>query len=261
MASLPERAERLRALHTPGQPLVLPNVWDAASAKVVVEAGFPALATTSSGVSAALGWADGEHTPPAEMFAAVARIARTLEVPLSADFEGGYGLPPDDFVRRMLQAGAVGCNLEDTNRAGGTAPLRDVDSHVEYLRAVKAAARAAGVNIVLNARVDVFIRQVGEPSERVAMAVDRARRYLQAGADCIFPFGVRDESAIVELVKGIPGPVNIFAAPEAPALARLAEIGVARISLAGRLHRSAMAHLQHEVQTISDALPSPARPG
>jgi 2-methylisocitrate lyase-like PEP mutase family enzyme len=219
---------------------------------VVVEAGFPAVATTSSGVSLSLGWADGEHTPPEEMFAAVARIARTLEeVPLSADLEGGYRLAPEEFVKRMLDAGAVGCNLEDTNRQG-EAPLKEIASHADYLRQVKAAARAAGVDIVLNARVDVFIRQVGEPSERVPLAIERGKRYLEAGADCVFPFGVREEAAIQRLVEGIPGPVNIFAAPEAPPLTRLAELGVARISLAGRLFRSAMSHLQAEVQGLKD---------
>jgi 2-methylisocitrate lyase-like PEP mutase family enzyme len=249
-AELAQRAERLRELHRPRQPLVLPNVWDAASARVVVEAGFPAVATTSSGVSACLGWADGQHTPPDEMFAAVGRVARVVDVPLSADLEGGYGLPPDEFVRRMLAAGAVGCNLEDTDHSGA-GPLRDPAVHADYLAGVKAAARAAGVNIVLNARVDVFIRQVGDPSERVQVAIERGRRYLEAGADCIFPFGVRDEATISALVEGIPGPLNVFAAPDAPPLARLAELGVARVSFAGRLHRSAMAHLQHEVQTIS----------
>jgi 2-methylisocitrate lyase-like PEP mutase family enzyme len=246
---LARRAEALRALHRKGEPVIMANCWDAGSAKVVVEAGYPAVATTSSGVSVALGWADGEHTPPEEMFAAVGRITRAIEVPLSADLEGGYRLAPDDFVRRMLEAGAVGCNLEDTNHAGGE-PLKDPSQHADYLRQVKAAGRAQGVDIVLNARVDVFIRQVGEPSERVQLAIERGKRYLDAGADCIFPFGVRDEAAIAALVEGIPGPVNIFAAPEAPPLSRLAELGVARISLAGRLYRSAMTHLKQEVEAL-----------
>jgi 2-methylisocitrate lyase-like PEP mutase family enzyme len=205
-------------------------------------------------MSASLGWADGEHTPPEEMFAAVGRVARVIEVPLSADLEGGYGLAPDEFVEKMLRAGAVGCNLEDTNHAGGE-PLKDLSSHAGYLREVKAAARSAGVDIVLNARVDVFIRQVGEPSERVRLAVERGRRYLEAGADCVFPFGVRDEQSIAALVEGIPGAVNVFAAPDAPPLARLAELGVARVSLAGRLYRSAMAHLKEELSPYQTPTP------
>ena len=247
---LARRAETLRGLHRKGRPVVMANCWDAGSAKLVAEAGFPAVATTSSGVAVSLGWADGEHTPPEEMFAAVKRIARTLEeVPLSADLEGGYGLPAEEFVHRMLEAGAVGCNLEDTNRHGDQ-PLKDTTQHAEYLRQVKAAARNLGVDIVLNARVDVFIRQVGDPSERVQLAIERGQRYLEVGADCIFPFGVKDEAEIQQLVEHIPGPVNIFAAPDAPSLARLAELGVARVSFAGRLYRSAMAHLKQEVETI-----------
>jgi 2-methylisocitrate lyase-like PEP mutase family enzyme len=247
---LARRAEVLRRLHRRGEPVVMANAWDAGSAKVVAEAGFAAVATTSSGMAVSLGWADGEQTPPDEIFAAVKRIARALEVPLSADLEGGYGLAPEDFVQRMLEAGAVGCNLEDTNRHGD-ALLKDIRTHTDYLRQVKSAARAAGVDIVLNARVDVFIRQVGDPSERVQLAIERGRRYLEAGADCIFPFGVKEEPSIQELVEKIPGPVNIFAAPDAPSLARLAELGVARISLAGRLYRSAMTHLKDEVQALT----------
>jgi 2-methylisocitrate lyase-like PEP mutase family enzyme len=175
---------------------------------------------------------------------------------LSADLEGGYGLAPEDFVHRMLDAGAVGCNLEDTNRHGD-ALLKDIKAHTDYLRQVKSAARAAGVDIVLNARVDVFIRQVGDPSERVQLAIERGKAYLEAGADCIFPFGVKDEASIKALVEQIPGPVNIFAAPDAPPLARLAELGVARVSLAGRLYRSAMTHLKEEVQAFSGERSAP----
>jgi 2-methylisocitrate lyase-like PEP mutase family enzyme len=247
---LAQKAQTLRGLHRRGQPLVMANCWDAGSAKVVAEAGFPALATTSSGMAVSLGWADGEQTPPEEMFAAVSRIARILEVPLSADLEGGYGLAPEDFVQRMLNAGAVGCNLEDTNRHGD-APLKDIATHADYLKQVKAAAKRLGVDIVLNARVDVFIREVGDPSERVQVAIERGKSYVEAGADCIFPFGVKDEALIKALVEGIPGPLNIFAAPDAPPLSRLAELGVARVSLAGRLYRSAMTHLKQEVQAIS----------
>src|SRR5437762_2732032 len=160
IALLAERAEQLRALHHAAEPLILANAWDAASARAVQEAGFPAVASTSSGVSASLGWADGQHTPADEMFGAVARMARVLDVPLTADLEAGYGLEPEVLVRRMLDAGAVGCNLEDTDHS--TRGLRDPAAHAEWLSAVKRAARAQGVDIVLNARVDVFIRQGAE---------------------------------------------------------------------------------------------------
>jgi 2-methylisocitrate lyase-like PEP mutase family enzyme len=248
-ALLAARAATLRALHHAPEPLVLPNAWDAASARIVEEAGFPAVATTSSGVAACLGWADGEQTPPGEMFAAIARIARVVTVPVTADLEGGYGLGAEEFVARLLATGAVGCNIEDTERSGQSI-LRDPDAQADYLAAVKRAGRAAGVDIVVNARVDVFVRQFGEPTERVAEAIRRAGIYLDAGADCVYPILVREEAAIAALVEGIPGPVNIFALPDGPSLARLGELGVARISFAGRLHRAALTEHKRCVQAI-----------
>jgi len=248
-ALLAARAATLRALHHAPEPLVLPNAWDAASARIVVEAGFPAVATTSSGVAACLGWADGEQTPPVEMFAAIARIARVVTVPVTADLEGGYGLGAAEFVARLLATGAVGCNIEDTDRSGQSL-LRDPETQANYLAAVKRAGRAAGVEIVVNARIDVFVRQFGEPTARVPEAIRRARLYLEAGADCIYPIFVREEAAIAALVAGIPGPVNIFALPDGPSLTRLGELGVARISYAGRLHRAAFAEHLRCVQAI-----------
>ena len=248
-ALLAVRAATLRALHHAPEPLVLPNAWDAASARMVAEAGFPAVATTSSGVAACLGWEDGEQTPPVEMFAAIARIARVVAVPVTADLEGGYGLGAEEFVARLLATGAVGCNIEDTDRSG-QGILRDPDGQAEYLAAVKRASRAAGVDIVVNARIDVFVRHFGEPTACVTEAIRRARIYLEAGADCVYPIFVREETAIVALVAGISGPVNILALPDGPSLARLGELGVARISFAGRLHRAALAAHQRCVQAI-----------
>lgn len=246
---LADRAATLRALHHAPEPLLLPNAWDVASARIVAEAGFPAVATTSSGVAACLGWADGEQTPAVEMFAAIARIARVVPVPVTADLEGGYGLGAEEFVARLLATGAVGCNIEDTNRSGQSV-LRDPGAQAEYLAAVKMAGRAAGVDIVLNARVDVFVRHFSAPEERVAEAIRRARIYLDAGADCVYPMLVHEEAAIAALVEGIPGPVNIFALPDGPSLAQLGKLGVARISYAGRLHRAAFAEHQRCVQAI-----------
>jgi 2-methylisocitrate lyase-like PEP mutase family enzyme len=248
-ALLAAHAATLRALHHAPEPLVLPNAWDAASARIVAEAGFPAVATTSSGVVACLGWADGEQMPPVEMFAAIARIARVVTVPVTADLEGGYGLSAEEFVARLLATGAVGCNIEDTDRSG-EGLLRDPEAQAEYLAAVKRAGRAAGVEIVVNARIDVFVRQFGEPAARVPETIRRAGLYLDAGADCIYPIFVREEAVIAALVAGIPGPVNIFALPDGPSLTRLGELGVARISYAGRLHRAAFAEHLRCVQAI-----------
>jgi 2-methylisocitrate lyase-like PEP mutase family enzyme len=234
---LAARADALRALHQPGRPLVLPNAWDAASARAVVQAGFPAVATTSAGVAAALGWPDGEGTPPDEMLAAVARIARAVEVPVTADLEGGYGLAPADLVRGLLDAGAVGCNLEDTaHGAGAPGPLRDADHHAGYLAAVKEAGRQAGVDLVLNARVDVFVRRVGDEGTRTAEACRRAVRYREAGADCVYPITLRDPGAVRELVAAAEV-VNVLALPDWLAAPELAALGVARISYGGGLFR------------------------
>jgi 2-methylisocitrate lyase-like PEP mutase family enzyme len=243
MTGLAELAQQLRALHHAPEPLVLPNAWDAATARSVVDAGFPAVA---------LGYADGEGTPADEMFAAVRRITRVIpDVPVTADIESGYGLSPEQVVTRLLAAGAVGCNLEDTDHraAPGSHTLMDAVAQQERLRAVKQAARAQGVNIVLNARTDVFLT----PSPSVDEAVRRARLYLEAGADCIFPIGASDEAAIVALVKEIPGPVNVIPGFRGgPPLARLRELGVHRISYAGGMFRAMMIDQQRRLAAVKE---------
>ncbi|MFF5218182.1 isocitrate lyase/phosphoenolpyruvate mutase family protein [Micromonospora sp. NPDC000442] len=173
-ASLSTRAAALRALHRSGGPLVLPNAWDAGSARAVAEAGFPAVATSSAAVAESLGHADGEHTPPDEMFAAVARITRAVPVPVTADLERGYGRKPDELVTRLLDAGAVGLNLEDSDPRTGD--LVDAEEQADLLAGVRAAADGAGVAVVLNARVDVFLHPDREPADRLAEAIRRARR-------------------------------------------------------------------------------------
>jgi len=252
MTALAELAQQLRAMHHASEPLVLPNAWDAATARSVVEAGFAAVATTSSGVSAALGYADGEHTPPDEMFSAVGRIARVVpDVPVTADIESGYGLSPDEVVRRLLEAGAVGCNLEDTDHraAPGSHTLVDASTQQQRLSAVKAAAKARGVELVLNARTDVFLG----PSPSVDEAIRRARLYLEAGADCIFPIGAPDEATIATLVRDIPGPVNVIPGfRSAPPIGKLRELGVRRISYAGRLFRAMMLDQQQRLAGLKE---------
>jgi 2-methylisocitrate lyase-like PEP mutase family enzyme len=248
--NLQDAAERLRSLHHRPEPLVLPNAWDAASARVVVEAGFPVVATTSVGMAASLGWADGEATPADEMFWAIGRIARAVEVPVTADIESGYGLAPEEIARRLLGAGAVGCNLEDTDHGAGRT-LRDAHIQADRVAAVKRAAKAAGVDIVVNARTDVFLRQVPDEQLPIEEAIRRGRLYLEAGADCIFPIGAGDAGAIAALVDGIPAPVNVIAGFRgAPGQARLRELGVKRISYAGRLHHAMLADHQRRVAAL-----------
>jgi 2-methylisocitrate lyase-like PEP mutase family enzyme len=245
---LKTHAELLRKLHHGDQMLVLPNVWDAASAAIVAEAGFPAVATASAAVTAMLGYPDGEGAPWQEMFAAAGRVARAVSVPVTVDAEAGYGLQPRELVDRLLEIGAVGCNLEDTDhRAGG---LADAGRQAELLAAVRAAADDAGVPIVINARTDVFLPPSGiAPDERVAEAIDRGRRYLNAGADCIYPIGVSDERDIATLVAELPGPINANTRAGLD-LARLRELGVARVSYGPRLYREALANLKTTVEGL-----------
>jgi 2-methylisocitrate lyase-like PEP mutase family enzyme len=228
-----DQAHSLRRLHRGSQPLVLPNAWDVASARLVVKAGFPVVATSSGAITATLGYPDSDSMPVDEAFAVVAHIARSVSVPVTADIEAGYRLPAAELVERLLDAGAVGCNLEDTDHHGGTTGLLDADANADRLRAIRQAAHKAGVDIVLNARVDV-LRQDGDRRELFEEAVRRARLYLQAGADCVFPIRLSEDALIGEFVERVEGPVNVVGAG-APPLARLAQLGVSRISFAAVL--------------------------
>ena len=235
-----EKCELLRALHVPGTPLVLPNAWDVASARAVVEAGYPVVATTSGGLAATLGYEDHESAPAVEMFAAAARIARSVEVPVTVDAEAGYGMEADEFVEALLRIGAAGCNLEDTDHLTGH--LVEPGHHAGRIAAVRGAAADRGYGLVINARVDVFIahRDVQRQSDLLDQALTRARSYLASGADCTFPILLHDADAIAAFVDRVGGPVNILALPQAPPVPRLAELGVARISFGSMTHRVAM---------------------
>jgi len=248
-ADLKTHADRLRELHHGDRMLVLPNVWDAASATVVAEAGFPAIATASAAVSAMLGYPDGEGAPWQEMFAAAGRVARAVAVPVTVDAEAGYGLEPRELVDRLLEIGVVGCNLEDSDhRAGG---LVGAEANAERLAAIRSAADDAGVPIVINARTDVFLSGSGvSEQERVAEAARRGRLYLEAGADCVYPIGVGDEKDIEALVAQVPGPINGNTKPGGPDLARLQELGVARVSYGPRFYRAALAGFKTAVQDL-----------
>ncbi|QGV78954.1 isocitrate lyase/PEP mutase family protein [Streptomyces ficellus] len=221
-----------RALHhgrAPEDPLVLPGPWDAASARAFEEAGFPALATPSAGVAASLGYEDGA-TPADEMLAAVARIARAVSVPVSADVEGGYGLAPKELVARVLDAGAVGVNLEDS-RAG---TLLDPRAHADRLAEVRAEA---GGELFVNARVDTFLRGGTDPED----AVTRARLYVAAGADCVYPIRVPPEHLPL-LRARIDGPINVAPLPGGPPVGELGRLGATRVTFGpGLLHRAMVA--------------------
>jgi 2-methylisocitrate lyase-like PEP mutase family enzyme len=239
---LAEHCEQLRGLHVPGSPLVLPNAWDVPSARAVVAAGFPVVATTSSGVAEVLGYEDGEAAPPAEMFGAAARIARAVDVPVTMDAEAGYGRLPSDLVEAFIGAGVAGCNLEDTDHSTGA--LTDTERHADRLAAIRAAADERGFGLVVNARVDVFLADRTTPQiELVDGAAARARAYLAAGADCVYPIFLRDADAIRAFVDAAAGPVNVLGQPSAPSRDELATLGVARISYGSSMHTRTMQRL------------------
>lgn len=244
---LAARAETFRGLHR-GSTLVLPNAWDAGSAAVVADAGGRAVATASAAVSAVLGYPDGERAPWREMFAAAGRIVWAVAVPVTVDAEAGYGLPPRDLVDQLLEIGAVGCNLEDTDhRAGG---LQEAGGHADWLAEVRAAADVAGVPLVINARIDTFLPSSGVPQEaRVAETLRRGELYRQAGVDCLYPIGVRRRADLEALVDALPGPLNGNVGDELD-LPGLRALGVARVSYGPSFYRAALADFAAAVRAV-----------
>jgi 2-methylisocitrate lyase-like PEP mutase family enzyme len=253
---LQSRCELLRSLHRPGDPLLLPNAWDVATARAVVAAGFPVVATTSGGVAAALGYEDHEGAPRDEMLAAAGRIARGVDVPVTVDAEAGYGSEPTELVAALRAIGAAGCNLEDSDYAAAT--LRDPDTHAAWLAAVRQSAVDDRYPLVVNARVDVFLGGflAGDGPEtqapRVADAVERANAYLEAGADCVYPIALSESGALSAFMAGVHGPVNVIRLPQMPSLAELAALGVARVSWATLLYRESIARFEERLASLRD---------
>jgi 2-methylisocitrate lyase-like PEP mutase family enzyme len=233
----PERARVFHDLHTSPKILVLPCVWEVAGSLLFEAAGFEAIGTTSRGIAASLGYADGEQMSRDQMLQVVEGIASHLSIPLSADMERGYGEFPDEVaktVRGVIAAGAVGINIEDgINTEGGDGPaqLTDLSLQLEKVSAASEAAHSAEVSIVVNARTDVYWLGVGEPEERLAHAAERANAYREAGADCLFVPGVKDAEAIGSLAKEIHGPLNVLGGKGVPPVPQLEHLGVARVSM------------------------------
>lgn len=248
-----DRADRLRRLHHDGPPLLLANAWDVASAVVIESTGAPAVATTSAGVAWSLGMPDGNVLDRDVAVALVARIVRAVKVPVTADIEGGFGSDAAEVgetVAAVLDAGAVGVNLEDVAPGPGDR-LRDADDQAERVAAARAAAESCGIPLVINARIDTYLRSVGEPADRLAATTDRAGCYLDAGADGIFVPGVVDPETIRELVAAIPAPLNILVGPGAPSVGELASLGVRRISLGSSVAAAAYAVAEQAARELA----------
>ncbi|MGI5459678.1 isocitrate lyase/PEP mutase family protein [Streptomyces sp. CA-249302] len=252
MTSQRDRAEAFRSLHVPGTPLVLPNAWDTSSARIVEDAGAAAVATTSAGLSWALGAADGDRLDRATALDAVARIAAAVEVPVSADVETGYAEDAagvGDTIRAVIAAGAVGVNIEDALYEAGTGPLRSVEEQAERIAAAREAADAQGVPLFVNARIDTFLRGDGD----VDLTLERAAAFLAAGADGIFVPGAVEPGALKLLVDGIDGPFNAMAHPGAPTVAELAALGVARVSVGSGIAQAAHAVVRRAARELLGA--------
>lgn len=237
------KAQAFRKLHNRSRLFLLPNAWDAVTARLFEQMEFPAIATTSGGIAWSLGYADGERAPLDEVLAAIRRIARAVTVPVTADIESGYGTTPEEVgstIRAVLEAGAVGVNLEDG--AQGSGGLRDMAAIAERIQAARTAADAVGIPLVINARVDTYLAGYGEgDSQRFDETVRRARAYLAAGADCIFPITLSDGPTLQALVAAIDAPVNVAARPGLLPLAELEQLGIARVSTASHLTTVALA--------------------
>ena len=241
-----EKADRLLGLHHEPKLLVLPNIWDPLGAGLLQELGFPAVATASAAVAYSLGYDDGQRITFDAMLEVIARIAEAVEVPLTADIESGYAESPDDLaanVRRVLHAGAVGINLEDSFEEGGA--LRPIEAQCERIRAARAIARSEGIALVINARTDVFM-QAGDRSrdDRIVETIERAQAYREAGADCIYPIPVGDLETLAPIQAAVDAPLNVYASGWAAPMRELEAAGIARLSLGPGLLKASLATMK-----------------
>ncbi len=227
--NLQGRAQALLALHQPGNPVVLPTVWDAWSARLAVDAGFAALTVGSHPVADSIGKSDNEGMTFDDLLTRVRQITAAADVPISVDIESGYGEAPTRLIEGLLDAGAVGLNIEDTVHGEG-GRLRTSSEHAELVGALRAAADDAGVHVVLNARTDLFLRSDGEESDRVDRAIARLTEAAANGADVLYPVGRHDPDTLRRLASELPLPINAIGLPDQDDPASFGPLGVGRIS-------------------------------
>lgn len=257
MAIQSEKADRLLALHHADEPLLLVNSWDAASARVVEHAGFPAIATSSAALANSLGFADGQHLPWSEMTEALGRIARAVQVPITADIEAGFsaGIPElERAIEQIVEAGAVGINLEDALPGhGDRGPLYPLEEQVERISAARKIADKLKIHLVINARTDAYWQKGQKPQEALRNTLERGKAYLQAGADCIFVPGLANPEQIGSVVGSLNAPINILGGAAVPSVPELSRLGVKRISLGSGPMRAAMGLLRRIAEETRSA--------
>ena len=227
--TLQDRAAALLALHRPGNPVVLPTVWDAWSARLAVDEGFSALTVGSHPLAESIGKSDGEGMSFDDVLTRVRQITEAVDVPVSVDIESGYGERPERLIEGLLDVGAVGFNLEDTVHKEDKR-LRSPAEHAELVGQLRAAADAAGVHVVINARTDLFLRKDGDTADRVDRGIARLSEAAAAGADSLFPAGLADPEGLGRFVSAVPLPVSVTVPADSADLAALAAIGVGRIT-------------------------------
>jgi 2-methylisocitrate lyase-like PEP mutase family enzyme len=241
--ALKAKADAFRSMHQAPPILILPNAWDAVTARLFVKAGARAIATTSAGIAATLGYADGQNVPRELMLEAIARIARVVDVPVTADIESGYAPSPKDLgetIRAVINAGAIGFNLEDAT-GDASQPLVALEQQIERIRTAREAAENLDVPAVINARTDVYLEKAGEPASRFAETIRRLNAYREAGAHCLFVPGVTDMAVLAQLVRSVSAPLNVLAGPGMPPVADLQSIGIARLSVGSGIMRATLA--------------------
>ena len=244
--NLAAKAEQFLKLHHSPRILLLPNAWDVASARILEECGHPAIATSSAAVAFSLGYPDGQRITRAEMLEVCGRIARAVNIPVTADLEAGYGTTVKDMVETVkaaIAAGIIGMNLEDVT-GDDERSVVDLPLQIEKIRAINETAKSLGVPFVLNTRTDVYLMPFGPEATRFERTVERLCAYRDAGASCLFAPGVYDRDTIAKLVKALEAPLNILANPTLPPIAVLEKIGVARVSAGSGIMRAAMGAVQ-----------------
>jgi 2-methylisocitrate lyase-like PEP mutase family enzyme len=250
-----DKAEQFRKLHRGPHLLVLPNAWDVASARILEELGYPAIATTSAGIAFSLGYPDGQRVSRDQMLEVVARIARAVRVPVTADMEAGYGTSVQDMsetAKALIAAGAIGMNLEDVTGEDETSQV-NVALQVQKIQAIRETAFSLGVPLVLNARTDIYLMPIGPAETRFDRTVERLRAYRQAGADCLFAPGVQDRETIAELVRAVDAPLNILVTLGCPPLRELEKMRVARASAGSSAMRATLGLLRRIGKELMEA--------
>lgn len=252
-----EFANQFRDLHHSPNLLLLPNAWDVGSAVIFERADFPALATTSAGVAFALGYPDGQQIPLSDVLDVVASIVRRIHIPLSVDFEAGYGTTPAEIahnVQQVIALGAVGINFEDADSDDNLIPL---DEQIARIRALATLKAEIGIPFFINARTDIYLLQIGEADQRLSQTIERCKAFVDAGADGVFVPGKLNPSEISQLVSAVSAPLNILALPANPPPTELQNLGVKRMSIGSGAARAALgitqkiAHELHEQGSLA----------